>query len=141
MRAFFLPLAKFTRALVSDEAVRNVAKRVLQRLTINRERFQKPRFNEFQIAAQTSAGEERERDRRAELPRPCATGEKIGQGHGLIPVKTRKGDLRIKCGLGLADVRIGRDQLLLGRANVRTPFQKARGQTGRHFSTHGLIGQ
>src|SRR5262245_17832030 len=74
LRPLFLSPSKFTCALVRDQAVRHFAECALYRLLVKRHRFLKSGFSQFQVAAQTTAREERHRDCGPKLPRARGTG-------------------------------------------------------------------
>ena len=67
--------------------------------------------------------------------------EEVREGHTLEAGKAGEGDLRIKRCLRLADVGVGRDELLLGGEQIGAALQQRGGQTGRDFRAQGLRDQ
>ena len=86
----------------------------------------------FRLPRKRAAGEQRHRDRRAELPRLRRRGEQVGQRHGLVAVEAGERHLGEERGLGLADVGVGGDELLFRGADVRPALEQVGRQARRH---------
>src|SRR4030095_14934395 len=88
-----------------------------------------------------TAGKQRHRYCRTKLPRLRRAGEEVRKSNALKAGESSQRDLRIERGLGLADVGIGGDELLLGGAEVRAALEQRRRPTRRDFRPHGLRDQ
>src|SRR5689334_2567984 len=100
-----LASAEFLVALICDQRVRDLTKRVLDCLLICRNRFIKARSRQRKVPFQTSACEERECDRWSKLPEPRRTTEQVRQGDRLISIQSGQCHLRKESSLCLTNVR------------------------------------
>src|SRR5579872_900493 len=80
-------------------------------------------FGQLHVGLEAAGGKDRLRDLRNEAPGAVRAGEQRRELRALSSQESREADLWKIGGFGYANLSVRRDQRLLRRANVGTPFQ------------------
>src|ERR1043165_5132403 len=107
-----------------DQSVGYVCQLCINPFLVLRESGMLLRLPQPNAGLDAAGSKNRLRDLRHEIPRGVWRVEQTGELRALAAKKSTKTDLWKISSLGNSDVRICRDEILLGRANVRTALEK-----------------
>src|SRR5262249_7287987 len=140
-RDLLLLHAELLALLIRNERIGDVAEGLLDGLLIEKRSFLLPRLGETDAAADAAAFKHRLCDAPAEIPQSRRTAEKTGQSRALITARTRQRDTGEIIRLRDADLRVQRDQLLLGLSDIGPALEQYRWKTSRDLGSVGLLQQ
>src|ERR1700733_98720 len=120
----FLLNSKLSILAISNQSIRHVSKRALNRLFVGQAHLLSLCLCETNVRLKPSSLEYRLSYGSSQVPNARRTGEEIRQSRAFIPRSSRERDLRKVSRPRHTDLRVGSDQVFLGLANVRASLQQ-----------------
>src|SRR5262252_2096293 len=124
---------------MSDQSIGNFAERGLNGFFIPSHSLRAPRLGELDLRADLIRGEHRLRYLGRQIPSAAGGAEQARQGSACPAKHAAQGQLWKVSSLGNSDLRVGGDEVLLRRVDIRTALQEGGGQPRRNRGNDVLL--
>src|SRR5580658_10423882 len=137
----FLLDSKLSILAISNQSIRDVPKRPLNRLFVGQARLLALRLGQTNVRLKPSTLEYGLSYGGSQIPYAIRTGEEIGQRRTLVTGGSSERDLGEVSRPCHTDLRVGGDQVFFRFPNVRPALQQGRRKSGGDFGSMRLLGE